>query len=324
MRVFKIIYDFFCLGSFDFSFHGYFRMPCENIHKVDKLIGHLFPEDSMRMGYILKCFSFFFIVLVLTSCVRQKETIRIGLLPIPDALPFIVAKHNNFFDNQNVEVELVFFKSAQERDAAYQAKKIDCALVDPVIVLLMEKAGIEIKPIFAITGSKKSGKGRLAILSAPRDLGQKGLGLAPYCIVDYVADCLLKANPLAPSWERILIPNISLRLTMLLENQIAAAVLTDPYIDYALEGGANIVIEDTGLYEIVFAASNSIMKKYPGWFQQLSPIFDRAVELINSEPEAFKDTLVHFCSIDKKFAERVELPQFHDAHPSDTLKGQAI
>ena len=51
--------------------------------------------------------------------------LTIGLMPDTDSIPFIIAAERGYFAEEGVEVELVPFKSAMERDAALQSGNLD-------------------------------------------------------------------------------------------------------------------------------------------------------------------------------------------------------
>ena len=71
-------------------------------------------------------------MVIMLSLIRipaaYATTVRIGILPIVDALPFFVAKEKGFFKGLPLPVELIPFRSAVERDAAFQTGKLDAYL----------------------------------------------------------------------------------------------------------------------------------------------------------------------------------------------------
>lgn len=51
---------------------------------------------------------------------QEPETLKIGLMPDIDSIPFIIAQEKGFFKDEGVNVELQQFKSAMDRDSALQ------------------------------------------------------------------------------------------------------------------------------------------------------------------------------------------------------------
>lgn len=57
------------------------------------------------------------------SSLQLLKTITVGKIPDLDSLPFIIAQHNGYFEEEGIEVKLEHFKSAADRYTALQTKK---------------------------------------------------------------------------------------------------------------------------------------------------------------------------------------------------------
>ena len=80
-----------------------------------------------------------------TALLSPKEndkgtTIRIGVLPVIDTLPLYVGVEQKLFADRGVNVELVEFNSAMERDAAFTSGSIDGYFGDLVNTLVIAKS----------------------------------------------------------------------------------------------------------------------------------------------------------------------------------------
>ena len=71
----------------------------------------------------------------------KLSKITIGLMPDTDSIPFIIAAERGYFAEEGVEVELVPFKSAMERDAALQSGNLDGAISDLLAVIFARSGG---------------------------------------------------------------------------------------------------------------------------------------------------------------------------------------
>ena len=78
-----------------------------------------------------------------SSIVATK--IKIGLMPDEATLPYYVAAQEGIFTNHGLDVEIIPFQSAMERDSALIAGEIDGGGNDPVSVALMRNAGYDLK-----------------------------------------------------------------------------------------------------------------------------------------------------------------------------------
>ena len=86
----------------------------------------------------MKHFAVFLVILFIYSS-AAAEGLKIGLLQIEDSVPFYVAEKEGFYQQEEVQVELVPFLSALERDSALTAGAIDGAISDPIGALLLDK-----------------------------------------------------------------------------------------------------------------------------------------------------------------------------------------
>ena len=74
------------------------------------------------------------LLMVLVGCGSQgaenSQTVKIGLLSIDDSLPFFVAEQEGLFEEYGVDVELVTFGSALDKETALEAGEIDGDMTD--------------------------------------------------------------------------------------------------------------------------------------------------------------------------------------------------
>jgi len=181
------------------------------------------------------------LTLALTSATSEPErqAISIGILSDADSVPLLVAEAEGLYDAEGVEVRLVRFKSAVERDAAIQAGAIDGAISDLVAVALASQAGIDLR-VASMTD------GRYGIVAAPGSgidslatLGDARVGISSSTIIQYAAETLLaRAGLRVDSARTIAVPNIQLRMELLLSGQLKAACLPEPLLSAARARGA--------------------------------------------------------------------------------------
>ena len=92
------------------------------------------------------------IVVAIAGCIRKPQEggiaatkIKIGVMPDEATLPYYVAAQEGIFTNHGLNVEIIPFQSAMERDSALIAGEIEGAEHDPVGVALMRNAGYDLK-----------------------------------------------------------------------------------------------------------------------------------------------------------------------------------
>ncbi|MFZ5650349.1 MAG: ABC transporter substrate-binding protein [Bacillota bacterium] len=232
---------------------------------------------------------------------KKEEKIRIGLLPIVDSLPFYVAMEKGFFQDEGLNVQIINFDSAMERDSALQAGEIDGTLGDVLAVAALNNSGTGVKMVSL--GLGETGKeGRFAILSSPgsgitrpEELKNVPVAISTNSIIEYVTDNLLLDQGLKPGEiKKESIPKIPVRLNMLLENKIKAACLPDPLAALAQSKGARLVADDTSanLSQTVIYFRNDYLNKDSKAVTKFLKAYGRAAGEINQKPEAYRNLLV--------------------------------
>ena len=109
------------------------------------------------------------VVIACCGCIRKPQgggiaatKIKIGVMPDEATLPYYVAVQEGIFTNHGLNVEIIPFLSAMERDSALIAGEIDGAENDPVGVALMRNAGYDLK-IVSIELQETPSKMRFAL-----------------------------------------------------------------------------------------------------------------------------------------------------------------
>ncbi|MCL6638658.1 MAG: ABC transporter substrate-binding protein [Firmicutes bacterium] len=249
------------------------------------------------------------LLVLLGGCSSAGESgkIRIGLLPIVDSLPFVVAEEKGYFRAEGVDVELLNFTSAVERDSALQARAIDGTLGDVLAVASLNQGGVPTR-IVSLGLGETGGEGRFAILAAPgsgitkpEDLKNIPVAVSLNSIIEYITDSLLLERGFTQEEiKKESIPMIPVRYEMLMNGQIKAACLPDPLATLAQKKGAVLVIDDTAsnLSQTVIYFRNDFLDRNAKNVARFMKAYARAVKDIDENPNAYKSTL----------AEKIKVP----------------
>ncbi len=180
------------------------------------------------------------------------STLRIGVLPILDALPMYVAQSQGTFAEEGLQVEFIPAASAAERDQLMQAGQIDGMINDLVSTLLYNQQQVQIVIVrFARVASAQDPAYRILASASSGITGVAGLrgvpiGVSEGTVIEYVTDRLLQAEGLtADEIEIVAVPKIPDRLALLGSGELKAATLPDPLASLALQAGAKLIIDDT-------------------------------------------------------------------------------
>lgn len=249
------------------------------------------------------------LLLVLGGCGGDKPApVKLGMMPITDNLPFWVAQEKGYFKDEGLEVELISFPSALERDSAFSAGRIDAAIGDMLAVAAMNNAGTEVRAVSVGQGAAP-GENRFAILSAPgsgitapKQLKNVPIALSLNTINEYITDRLLMAEGLKPEEIKTnSMPKLPIRLEALLNGQVQAATLPDPFATLAEIKGANLVVDNaknTVAQTVVIVRKETLDRNLES-IQKLMRAYARAVEDLQTDPLQY----------DKILAENARVPK---------------
>ncbi len=250
----------------------------------------------------------------------EDTTLKMGLLPILDILPFYIADQKGYFAEEGITVEFVPVKSAQERDALMQAGEIDGMLNDLISTGIFNRDAVQIK-IVATARRAYPESPQFRILSAPGsgitsagDLAGVPIGISQNTIIEYLTDRLLEAEGLSPDQIEIVeVSAIPVRFEQLMAGQIQAATLPDPLAQGALAAGATLVVDDSRhpqYSQSVLSFSVSAIEAKPNTIKKFLKAWNRAVQALNSNPDRFADLLIEKGRVPESIQGSYQMPPF--------------
>lgn len=282
----------------------------------------------MKMGSKLKIMSLLLLtVILLAGCGQEKNTapkpdtekLKLGVLPIEDIMPTLVAEKNGYFAQENLQVELVHFQSAVEQGNAMQSGQLDGMITDMFVATLMKDFGQDIK-ITSITLGVTPQEGRFAIVAAPgsklekpEDLKGKKIGISYNSIIEYVTDGLLAEAGMNPSEvKKVSIPKIPIRMEMLFSHKIDAVVVPDPLVTFAEFKGGKIIAQDNrrNLSQAVVIFDQKVLNKKKSAVEAYYRAYAKAVDDLNNKPEEYKKLMIENVNIPEPIAQEYSVQHY--------------
>jgi NitT/TauT family transport system substrate-binding protein len=254
----------------------------------------------------------------------EGTRLRLGILPVVDTLPLLVGEAEGLFAAQGLTVELIAFQSALERDAALQAGGLDGYFGDLLNTLLLIRSGENLRILttafhthpdhrmFGVVAAPGSG------IAEAAGLAGREVAISRATVIEYLLDRLLTARGLEPaSVSKLDIKKIPIRLQMLLEGQVAAALLPEPLLTLAESKGGRVLLDDRVLdtSETVVALTRKALEGDPGLAPRFRTAYAQAVESINNDPERYKDLLVARTQFPLPVKDRFRVPVFPAVRP---------
>jgi len=254
------------------------------------------------------------------------QPLKIGLLLIEDSVPFWVAEEENFYQARGVDVELVTFLSALERDSALAAGAIDGAISDPVGAILFDKGTGRLK-ITSLALGKTPDEGVFAILAAPKSkitsieqLKGVNIAVSNSTIIEYVTDRLLESRGFEPEEiGKIEVKKMPIRMQMLLSSSVPAATLPEPLASIAAAKGARVLLKDStapqSLSQTVIVFSSHVLSTKTDAVSGFFEAYGDAVRSINAAPETFRSLFLEKGRIPPFMAADYPIPRYPEPEP---------
>lgn len=217
----------------------------------------------------------------------KLSKIKIGLMPDTDSIPFIIAAEHGYFAEEGVEVELVPFKSAMERDAALQSGNLDGAISDLLAVIFARSGGFAVHAVSYTDGNYNLVAGGNSGIAASADLRGKEIAISRNTIIEYVTDEILAVNGIEEQdVSKVVIPQIPVRLEMLQSENLAAAVLPEPMASVAVASGSRYVTGsgEIGINPGVIVFSDTSIQEKEASIRAMYRAYNKAVNYLNNTP----------------------------------------
>jgi NitT/TauT family transport system substrate-binding protein len=256
-----------------------------------------------------------------TPIVVPPAPVRIALLPVTDVIPIYVAQAEGYFVNAGLEVIAVPVSSAAERGTVVQTAGADCELTDlhgviltnaspamPMRVVATARQATADQPLFFLLGAPDGG------ISDAGELAGASIAISENTIIDYWNDRILAAAGVdATRITRTNVPQLPVRLELLMNSQVDAAVLPDPLASLAQLQGAPLLADDTLRPDVavsVLACRSDFIEAKPNDVQRLIAGWDQAVAAMNADPDAFRNVLIEQTRVPEPLQDRYNLPRF--------------
>lgn len=232
-------------------------------------------------------------------------TLKIGQLPIVDGLPFWVAEEKGYYKQQGVNVELITFKSANERDAAIMGGQIDGMLADPIATTTLYASGTKVQMTAIDLGVTKE-EGPIGIVASGQsgitELNQlKGVEIAisTNSMMHYVTEKLLMDAGFKPEEIKFInMPAIPVRYEALQSGQIKAATLPDPLLSMSHSFGeqpgkllASDVNAKQNYSQSVIDFSEKAIKEKADGIKRFYIAYNRGIADIKAKPQDYMKLL---------------------------------
>ncbi len=281
------------------------------------------PHTYRTKFYPGLLFLIFSLSIVLSACGQkpvEKQTLKFAVLPIIDSLPMYVALQEGYFDQHNLNVELIPVGSGPERDQLLAARQVD-GVINEVLTTIMNnrseskmqivrfaRAATKDTQLFSILASKQSG------ISTVDQLKGVEIGISEGTVIAYLTERLLQKEGFSENdIVTVAVPKIPDRLALLSSGELKAATMPEPVASLLALQGATVVLADNQYPELSYstiAFRTEILEKQPQAVRDFLAAIEEAVMAINANPSQYEQTLIDNNILPAPLQGKFIVPQF--------------
>lgn len=269
------------------------------------------------------------IALIIASCKQNQsnsnsnskqennDKLTIGVMASMDYLPLAVAQQRDYFADNNLEVIIQKFYSANDRDAALQSNNLDGTIIDYTGAAIQAAGGIPLQFTSQCDGTFELIVAKDSKINSIDDLKEKKIAISRNTVIDFCTDLTMSLAGLTTSdAEMIEINKIPLRLEMLNNNKIDATMLPDPFATIAKSEGNRGLISmnalNTKVTGIVF--HKRVIDEKREALKKLYIAYNQAIKDLQTEPITnFEDLLIKEIGFPPALVASVSFPEYSEA-----------
>lgn len=246
---------------------------------------------------------------------KEKEvpTLTLGVMPATDNIPLILAHEKGFDVKHGVKLDLQNFKAAKDRDAAFQAGKLDGVSTDLVAISIYQEAGMDVKVTGSTYGEFDLVTGDDSIQSAA-DLKGKDVILSKNTGTEYaVAKMLEKAGLSIDDINITEVPQVPTRLELLKNKKAAAAILPEPFVTMAKADGMRVLdsTKKIGINPFVMGIPADKVKEKEDAVKGMYEAYNEAVDYIKSHDKTdYIQLFIDDVGFPESLKDQIEVPDY--------------
>lgn len=154
--------------------------------------------------------------------------LKVAVMPTLDCLPIYIAKDENLFDNEKVDVSLKIFNAQMDCDTAIVGYTANGVVSDLVRTVRIIRKGTPLVYLSSTNGAWQLISNRTARVKELSQLGDKMVAMTRYSATDFLTDKALDGVKTKAKVFRIQVNDVRVRLDMLLNNEMDAEWLMEP------------------------------------------------------------------------------------------------
>ena len=242
----------------------------------------------------------------------ENISLKVGLMPAVDAAPMLIAERQGYFKELGLDVELIVFNNAQDRQSALQTDSIDGAMTDLIAVATNVNGGFDIKATTITSG--------MFPVLIKKDYEEKKdikVAMMEVSVTNFLIDQWLSHEY---NIEKVFINEIPARLEMIKNGNVDMGLFPEPMAFMgALDGlEKRIYAPKDGYCPDVLAFTAKALSEKAEAIELFHKAYDKAVEDINKDETIAREILIEKLALKPEIKDSMILPEYTETSLPDT------
>ncbi|MDO5447167.1 MAG: ABC transporter substrate-binding protein [Prevotellaceae bacterium] len=254
---------------------------------------------------------------------EAKETadsaaLKVAVMPTLDCLPVFVASEDSIFKAVDADVSLMLFTAQMDCDTALMGGSAQVAFSDVVRVQRMIRKKVPLDYYSESDLTWKFMANTKSRIHSITELNEKTIGITRFSATDYLAEHVVDSAKLKREKVfRVQINDLHIRTRMLLNNELDAALLPEPFATEALNMTSKAIIDFNSerFRQGVIAVRRNAMKDTTQ-LDRFAKAYDMAVDSINKNGlQHYRALLNKYCKVKNSTIDSLHPMKFHHITP---------
>lgn len=242
---------------------------------------------------------------------KENLSLKIGLMPAVDSAPMFIAEREGYFEEQGLELELVVFNNAQDRQSALQTDEIDGAMTDFIAVATNVNGGFDLKAT-----TMTSGMFPILVKSGYEEKTDIKVAMMEVSVSNFLVDEWLGEDH---NIEKVFINEIPARLEMVKSGNVDMGLFPEPVASMGALDGLEKRIYDPkdGYSPDVMAFTAKALSEKSEAIKLFHEGYNKAVEDINNDEAKAREILIEKLGLNEAIKDDIVLPEYTKASLPD-------
>ncbi len=245
--------------------------------------------------------------------VKDTTDLKIAIMPVIDCLPFYVADEQQIYKKLGLNVRFISYKSLLKCGEVFENGRVDGTFATLPEAMYLKAGGKDLKIVMRTEGDMDVIANHAKRIKKLSSMRERLVAITRHSTEDYLSDEIANITNI-PTFDilRPQINDIFIREQMLLNNQVDAAVMPQPYAEILRKEGHSKVFstKNSGIKFGCIVISDTVTKSKSEKIELLLKGYSQAAEAIEKNRKNADSVLIKQYRIPAKMLDSVSIPKY--------------